>query len=138
MIGMCLCFVAYNTIVIAVYSMRQIWVFVRRIVVQNRRKKSRQDVIQTVQKLNKIHTEIKENMDNGGWLGDFGGSLRPYDTGFGGFFATFIKQKTSKENDPFEPVRQVTLITNKKRLKKKSQPFIESQQTIFKISLEKM
>ena len=44
-IGICFAYVIYNTIVIIVYSLRLLWVYLRRIFVQCRRKRMRKEVL---------------------------------------------------------------------------------------------
>ena len=45
LIGICFAYVIYNTIVIIVYSLHLLWVYLRRIYVQCKRKRLRKEVI---------------------------------------------------------------------------------------------
>ena len=52
-IGICCAYVVYNTIIIVVYSLHLLWVYLRRLYVQCRRKQLRREVISTVDRLNR-------------------------------------------------------------------------------------
>ena len=52
LIGICFAYVVYNTIVIVVYSLRILWVYLRRIYVLCHRKRLRKEVLHITKKLN--------------------------------------------------------------------------------------
>lgn len=51
-IGICFAYVVYNTIVIIVYSLHLLWLYLRRVFVQCRRRRLRDDTLLVVEKLN--------------------------------------------------------------------------------------
>ena len=52
LIGICFAYVVFNTVIIITYSLHLLWVLIRRIYVQCRRKNLRNEVIKTVKVLN--------------------------------------------------------------------------------------
>ena len=98
MIAIFFVFVVYNTIIIIIFSVRVLWVFIRRVSVLCLRKKRREEAIVTTRKINILQKEIKQNKTTkeGFLLKDSEGNFVLFGTGYGGYGASFnyVKKKS--------------------------------------------
>ena len=90
-IGIFFIFFVYNTIIIIIYSIHTIWMIIRRVFVLCRRKRIREEVLETTRKINAHKTEIEQEMHTKEWFlpQKIEGHFFSFGSGYGGYSAKF-------------------------------------------------